>query len=184
MSGLKKIFHFIRDFFELYLPIACFILMFLTFILQIICRYIIKQPITWSYEITVACFLWLSVLSACYVQRYNGHVAFTLLYDALPVRGKAFSAFLSDLIIAVALGVSLIPSINYVRFMKMQVTSVLKIGLNIVYAPYIVLVIFMLLYFVMNIYRHFMIFTGLGGKETTERLIKQTNLDSSSGEGD
>lgn len=184
MTAVKRIFHFIRDFVELYIPMACFVLMFLTFILQILCRYVIKQPVTWSYEVTVASFLWLVVLSASYVHRLRGHVAFTLLYDALPVRGQAFTTFLGDLIVTAAFAAMLIPSINYVRFMKIQVTSVLKIGLNIIYAPYIPFVIFILLYSIADLYRHFMIFTGLGGEETTRRLIKEAKMDSPAGEGD
>ena len=73
----------LRDLVELYIPGLCFVLMFLAFICQIFCRYVLRSPVPWAYEITVACYLWMVVLGACYAQRERSHVTFTLVYDRL-----------------------------------------------------------------------------------------------------
>ncbi len=171
---MKKAFVFLRNCVEIYIPIASFCIMFLVFIFQIFARYVLRQPAPWAYEVTVTCYLWMVVLSACYAQREKSHVTFTLFYDKLSVKGKAICDFLGNLLVSIAFGVSIIPSIKFVDFMKMQETSVLHVGLNIVYAPYILFVIIIFIYALCDMYRDILIFTGKGGVEAEEKLLNST----------
>lgn len=171
---MKKVFTFIRNCVEIYIPIASFCIMFFVFIFQIFSRYVLRQPMAWAYEVTVTCYLWMVVLSACYAQREKSHVTFTLVYDKLPVKGKALCSFLGNMIVGIAFGVSIIPSIKFVDFMKMQKTSVFQIGLNIVYAPYILFLIIILIYVLIDMYHEFLVFSGIGGKEAEAKLLKET----------
>ena len=148
--------------------------MFVVFVIQIAARYVFNNPLPWAYEITVTCYLWTVVLSACYAERSRSHVTFTLVYDALGIKAKAVCAFLGNLIIAVAFAVSIVPSIKFVSFMKMQETSVFHIGLNIVYAPYILFLIFILIYTLSDMYNQFMVFTGLGGQAAIDKMLNNT----------
>lgn len=177
MEKLKKIFTFLRNCVEVYIPIASFCIMFSVFIFQIFCRYILRQPMPWAYEVTVTCYLWMVVLSACYTQREKSHVTFTLVYDKLPVKGKAICAFLGNLIIAIAFAVSVVPSIKFIDFMKMQETSVFKIGLNVVYAPYILFVVIILIYTLVDMYKDFLVFTGIGGEKAVKDLLDETKAE-------
>ena len=77
MDGLKKVGKFIRDCVELYIPIAAFLIMFAVFVVQIIARYVFKNPMQWAYEVTVMGYLWMVVLGACYAYRDRSHVTFT-----------------------------------------------------------------------------------------------------------
>lgn len=174
MEKFKKVFQFLRNCVEVYIPIMSFCLMFVIFIVEIVARYLFQNPLPWAYEITVTCYLWMVVLSACYTQREKAHVTFTLVYDKLSVKGKAICAFLGNLIIAIAFGISIIPSIKFIDFMKMQVTSVFKIGLNIVYAPYILFLIIMFIYIIMDLYNEFMVFTGMGGQKAIDKMLSGT----------
>ena len=110
-------------------------------------------------------YLWLVVLGACLAQRERAHVVFTLITDKLPLRWEAFCTFLGSLLIAVAFAWSLLPSVEFVAFMGRQKTSVLKIGLNIVYAPYIPFLAFTILYMLRDIALDFRVFTGLATPE-------------------
>ncbi len=96
MKGLKKGALVLRDIVEIYIPVASFVIMFLVFILQIFCRYVLRQPLQWAYEVTVSCYLWTVVLGACLAQRSHSHVVFTLIYDKLGVKGKAITSFLGN----------------------------------------------------------------------------------------
>ena len=174
MGRAKKVFFALRNCVEVYIPIASFCIMFLVFIAQIIARYLFRNPLAWAYEVTVTCYLWMVVLSACYAQREHSHVTFTLIYDKLSVKGKAICAFLGNLIIAVAFAISFVPSVKLVTFMEMQKTSVFKIGLNIVYAPYILFLAIILIYIVMDLYNEFMVFTGLGGQKAVDKMLSNT----------
>lgn len=174
MDVLKKVGKFIRNCVELYIPIAAFLIMFCVFIIQIAARYLLNSPVPWAYEITVMGYLWLVVLGACYAYRDRSHVTFTLVYDKLPVKGKAVCGFLGNLLMFIAFVAMFVPSCKLVAQMKIQVTSVFKIGLNIVYFPFIPFMIIIMIYILMDMYTEIMVFTGIGGEAAVQKMLNST----------
>ncbi len=164
----------LRDLVELYIPGLCFVLMFLAFIWQIFCRYVLRSPVPWAYEITVACYLWMVVLGACYAQRERSHVTFTLVYDRLQTRKKALVSFLGNLLMLAAFAYAFVPSVEFILFMRMQKTSVLKIGLDIIYFPYIPFMLIIMIYALADLYRDFRIFTGLASPEEIRAMLAKS----------
>lgn len=130
---LKKI----RDVFEIYIPCLAFIIMFLTFVAQVISRYVFNNPLTWAFEITVIGFSWIVILGACYAMRKRTHVVFTMIYDMLSVEKAAFTRLLGNIIIFTAFILLVIPSWKYINFMSFQSTSVFKIKLSYVFMPFV-----------------------------------------------
>ncbi len=171
---MKKIAYFIRDCVELYIPIVALLVMFTTFVVQITARYVFNNPVPWAYEVTVICYVWLVILGACYAQRSRSHVTFTLLYDKLGVRGKAVCSFLGNLLMVIALVAMFVPACKMIGQMKMQETSVFKIGLNIVYFPFIPFMIIMIAYILTDMYTEVMVFTGLGGEAAVSKMLNDT----------
>lgn len=174
MEGLKKVGKFLRNCVELYIPIASFLIMFSVFVIQIVARYVFNSPVQWAYEVTVMGYLWMVVLGACYAYRDRSHVTFTLIYDKLPVKGKAVCAFLGNLLMAIAFAVMFMPACKMIGQMKIQVTSVLKIGLNIVYSPFIVFMIIILIYIISDMILEFMVMTGIGGEAAVKKMLDET----------
>lgn len=174
MDGLKKIRDILRNIVELYIPIIAFLIMFCVFVIQIAARYIFNNPVPWAYEVTVMGYLWMVVLGACYAYRDRSHVTFTLVYDKLPVKGKAVCAFLGNLLMAIALIAMFVPSCQMISQMKIQVTSVFKIGLNIVYLPFIPFMIIILLYILYDMWIEIMVFTGIGGEAAVQQMLNST----------
>ncbi|KAF5032781.1 Tripartite ATP-independent periplasmic transporter, DctQ component [anaerobic digester metagenome] len=172
-QALKKAVLWLRDCVEIYIPVLAFLGLFGVFVMQIFFRYIMRSPKPWSMEVTSMCYVWVVLLGACYAQRKKSHVTFTLIYDMLSVKLKSFTAFLGNLIIFVALAVSVSPTWDYIKFMKVQKSSVLKVGLNYIFAPYMVFLVLMLLYTAIDLYEDFMVFSGLGGKQAEERLLRE-----------
>ena len=170
---LKKCILWLRNCVEIYIPVLAFCGLFGVFIMQVFYRYILRDPKSWSMEVTSICFVWVVLLGACYAQRKRGHVTFTLIYDMLSVKWKSLSAFLGNLIIFAALAISVVPTWEYIQFMKVQKSSVLKIGLNYIYLPYMAFLGLMLLYTGIEMYEDFMVFSGLGGKQAEERLLEE-----------
>ncbi len=173
-NTMKKGFALLRNLVELYIPGLSFVLMFLTFIWQIFCRYVLRAPVSWAYEVTVACYLWMVILGACYAQRGRNHVTFTLVYDRLDTRRKALISFLGNLLMLVAFAYAFVPSIEFILFMKMQKTSVLKIGLDIIYLPYIPFMAIIMLYALVDIYRDFRVFAGMASEEEVQKMLEKT----------
>lgn len=174
MDGLKKVGKFLRNCVELYIPIAAFLIMFVVFVIQIAARYVFNSPVPWAYEVTVMGYLWMVVLGACYAYRDRSHVTFTLVYDKLPVKGKAVCGFLGNLLMAIAFIAMFIPSCQMISQMKIQVTSVFKIGLNIVYFPFIPFMIIILCYILYDMWLEFMVFTGIGGEAAVKKMLDET----------
>lgn len=172
MNSLIKTRDILRDIVEIYIPVATFVIMFVTFVLQIFFRYVVRQPLAWAYEVTVSCYLWLVILGACYAQRDHGHVTFTLITDKMPIRGRAFCTFLGSLLICVAFTWAFVPSLKFVLMMKMQKTSMLKIGLNIVYFPYIVFLALTILYMLRDMILDFKVWTGLASDEDRKKYMQ------------
>lgn len=174
MDGLKKVGNFLRNCVELYIPIAAFLIMFSVFVIQIVARYVFNSPVQWAYEVTVMGYLWMVVLGACYAYRDRSHVTFTLVYDNLPVKGKAICGFLGNLLMAIAYIAMFLPACKMIGQMKIQVTSVFKIGLNIVYLPFIPFMIIILCYILYDMWLEVMVFTGIGGEAAVKKMLDET----------
>ena len=160
MNTIKRVFYILRDVFEIYVPLMAFAVMFLTFILQIVARYVFKYPLTWAYEITVIGFSWSVIFGACYAMRSRSHVKFTLIYDMLTGKKAAVLRLLGNLIILVAFVALFIPSIEYVKFMDFQSTSVFKIKLSWIFSAFIYFVISMVGYTLSEIVEDVQILLG------------------------
>lgn len=173
MKPLIRTRDILRDIVEVCIPIVSFCIMFIVFVAQIFSRYVLRAPLAWAYEVTVSCYLWLVVLGACLAQRERAHVVFTLITDKMSLRWEAFCTFLGNLLIVVAFTWSFLPSVDFVAFMGRQKTSVLRIGLNIVYAPYIPFLAFTILYMLRDLVRDFKVFTGLAAPEEVETYRRE-----------
>ena len=169
MDSLRKTRDILSDIVELYIPALAFIIMFVMFVVQIFFRYVLRSPIDMAYEITVSCYLWLVILGACYAQRSRSHVVFTLLTDKMPMRLQAFCTFMGSFLIAFAFIWSFVPTVEFVDFMARQKTSVLKIGMNVVYAPYLVFLVLMIVYMIRDMILDFKVFIGLASDADIER---------------
>ncbi|MEA4954560.1 MAG: TRAP transporter small permease [Pseudoflavonifractor sp.] len=165
MNHLGRVGRLLRDCVEVYLPSLSFIILFSVFLVGIFSRYLLNNPIPWSNEVVSICFLWMVLSGACYCQRRRSHVTFTMLYDALPPRPAAFSAFLGNAIILAALLLAFPSTVKFVRFMKVQKSSLLHISLSILYFPYLIFMILIAAYLVFEMTEQFRIFSGLGLKK-------------------
>lgn len=146
MKNLIKIIKLFRHIIEIYIPLFTFAVMFLTFILQIIARYIFNHPLTWTYEVTVICFTWTVILGACYAMEKDSHVKFTLIDDNLSRKKGAVLRILGNLIILVAFVMLIVPSAKYVAFMNFQSTSVFNVKLSWIFAPFVYFLISIIFY--------------------------------------
>ena len=171
---MKKVFKVLRDCVELYIPMAALLIMFVTFVFQIFSRYVLNAPVPWAYEVTVMCYLWMVILGACFAYRDRSHVTFTLFYDQFGPKVKAVIAFLGNLLMLIAFIYMFIPSCDMIlNQMSKQTTSVFKIGLNIVYLPFIPFMIIIICYILSDMYTEFMVFSGKGGEEYVKKMLAE-----------
>ncbi len=132
--------------FEVYIPVIAFAIMFMVFVVQIFFRYFLNQPITWSYELTTIGFVWTVFLGAAYARHKNDHVEFTVFYDLVGERTKTLFRIAGNLLIAVAFIISIYPIYDYIQFLGIKKTSVLQIPFNIVFFPFLIFIVTIVLH--------------------------------------
>ena len=113
-------------------------LMFVSFLLQIGFRYLLNQPLGWTDEVTVLCWVWAVLWCAAFVLADRDEIRFDIVYGVVsPGTQRAFTA-VSSIAIAVLFVISLPASWNYVTFMKREHTAYLHMRFDILYAVYVI----------------------------------------------
>ena len=111
---------------------------FVLFVLQIVTRYVIRQPLGWTLEACLLCWLWLVFWSSALILKERDHVRFSILSDAVGLRTRRVFAALSALCLILAFGASLPATASFVEFMAIERTSLLKIRFDLVFSIYLV----------------------------------------------
>lgn len=134
---MKKLLLAARNVFEVVVPITAFVIMFITFILQVFFRYVVNHPLTWTQEIIVVGFTWTVLFGACYTMRNRAHVKFTMIYDKLKPKKAALFRMLGNIIIAITFIALIIPSYRYSFFVGFQRTGVVRISYTLIFLPFV-----------------------------------------------
>ena len=132
------------DIIELYIPAAAFIVLFVSFILQIASRYVFRHPLVWPYELAQFSYLWLILLGTCFAERTEENIVFSIAYDSMGPKVKKIAEILHHLIIVMLFGLIIPSTIRFYEFYMTRHSAVFKFPLGIVYfafAPFIVLTI-------------------------------------------
>ncbi len=132
----KKIGQFFLDLFEVYISSAAFIVLFGVFVLQVFFRYVLNDPLTWPYEVTVFAFIWTTTLGAAYALRRRSHVVFSLVYDRLSPRWQLIFRLAGNFLVMAAFIISIVPTYLYLDFQKINKSTVLRIPFTIGFGPY------------------------------------------------
>jgi TRAP-type C4-dicarboxylate transport system permease small subunit len=157
---MKKILFFIRDIIEKYVPVFSFAAMFVTFIMQVFFRYIIRQPLTWSMEIIVIGFVWTVVFGACYTMRRRSHVKFTMIYDRLPPIPAAVIRMIGNSIIAGTFACLVSAAYRYSFFVGFQKTAVFRISYTVIFMPFVYFLCSIIGYTISEIIEDIKVITG------------------------
>lgn len=160
MKQLKKIISWVIDFFEVYLPIAVFITLFIVFLVNVIFRYVLKNPQNWTFEFSVISFVVVGLLGACTAYRNEDHVVFDLLYNRINNKIKNIFRIISYVMIIIAFSLAIPHSIRYLIKLR-AVTSIMRIPLYYIFSSFPIMLI-LILY--RSVYRIFMDIKALKNK--------------------
>jgi C4-dicarboxylate transporter DctQ subunit len=143
MKLLKRIGRGIVDFIEIYLPIAVFLAMFIAFMINIIWRYVLRNPQSWTFEFSTNAFVIVGLLGAGIAYRLEDHVVFDLVYVKRSPRGQAVMRMISYAIVIVFLVIAL-PTTLRSLWNNPAVTSIMKIPDKYIFAVLPVMMISMI----------------------------------------
>ena len=111
---------------------------FLSFILQIFSRYVIRQPLGWTLEACLLSWLWLIFWSTAFTLKEEDHVRFTILSDHVRPAIQKIFVVISAICIITAMSVSLPATIDFVTFMSIEKTSLLNLRFDYVFSIYLI----------------------------------------------
>jgi C4-dicarboxylate transporter DctQ subunit len=140
MKLLKRIGRGIADFVEVYLPVAVFVVLFIVFLVNVIFRYIVRNPQNWTFELSVNAFVVVGLLGACAAYRKEDHVVFDLLYSRLKPKGQSILRMLSYVLVIVFFAGALPWTIRYLWKLP-AVTSIMKIPDRFIFASFPILMV-------------------------------------------
>ena len=133
--ALKKFFKALMYFLGVVIPNISFSLIFITFMIAILSRYIFRQPVAWTYEISVLGFMWTMFFGVGKAIELDEHVVFGLVYDTLKPLGRLLSKLVYNTILILLLAILFVPALRSALKSTMM-TGVLKMPYTIIFAPF------------------------------------------------
>lgn len=112
--------------------------MFLSFMLQIISRYLFRSPIGWTLEVCLTMWLWLVFWTSAFCLKDGDHVRFDMIYVAGNRTVRRVFALVSAVAIVAGILAALPATIDYITFYKIKKSATLRIRLDIVFSIYAV----------------------------------------------
>jgi len=118
----------------------CSLLIAMTIVVfsQVIARYVLQAPLSWSEELARFLLMWLSMLSAAYGFKTKSHFALKFLVERVPNLAQRFVAVLVHLVVALFFAVLLYYSVIFVNGVDGHIAPALQISMQIPYASIVV----------------------------------------------
>lgn len=127
--------------------------MFLTFVLQILARYVLPGAFNWTVELCLTLWVWIVFWGNAFIVKDRDHVTFDLVYLMAPTRVRRVLALITAAAIAVGFAVSLLPTWDYIDFLKIKKSATLQIPLRTVFSIYAFFLIVVVLRYVYEFVR-------------------------------
>ena len=118
-----------------------FAALFGTFLIQIFTRYVLNNPTAWTQELTLVLYIWVVFWTCSFILHERDHISFDLISASLPPRGRRILALAATALVVVAFGIALAPSFDFVSFMKIVRTPVLRLPFDLVYSIFLLFLV-------------------------------------------
>jgi TRAP-type C4-dicarboxylate transport system permease small subunit len=119
---------------------ALFALLFVTFVVQVVMRFVFNKPLAWSDELILILYILMVFWGVALLLKEKDHVMLDLVYEALPPGGRRIFGLLGAALMAGLLLLLLPQAFDYVKFMHREKTPVLDVPFSYVFAPFLLFV--------------------------------------------
>jgi len=127
------------------------ILIFVVVFLQVLFRYLLRQPLFWSEELPRYLLIWMSFLAAAVAQKQDAHINITLCLAPLSARARRLLKILTDAVILAFLWILIYSGGLVTSITAHHRSTALQLPMGLVYAALPVGAILMSLYLVLQI---------------------------------
>ena len=115
--------------------------MFCTFMLQIISRYILPEPFSWTLELCLTLWIWIVFWGNAFVLRHDEHVTFDVVYHAVKPGLRRVFALVGAATIVIGMVVAFLPTWDYIDFLKIKKSATLRIPMRTIFSIFAVFMI-------------------------------------------
>jgi len=116
---------------------ASYGVLFLTFIYQVIMRFVFNKPLTWSDELIVILYVFSMFWAGAFLLKEKDHVMLDMVYEHLPPQGKRAFSIAYSMIVGGLFLYAVPESYSYVSFMMREKTPVLDVPFGLVFSVFI-----------------------------------------------
>ncbi|HVN34139.1 MAG TPA: TRAP transporter small permease [Casimicrobiaceae bacterium] len=113
-------------------------LMFVSFILQIVFRYVLNKPLAWSEEVTVLCWVWVVLWGASFILSDHDEIRFDIVTGLVSESTRRAFTVVSCAALILMFAVSLPATWSYVIFMKREKSAALGMRFDYLYSIYVI----------------------------------------------
>ncbi|MGX7350021.1 TRAP transporter small permease [Dolosicoccus paucivorans] len=149
----------LREYLDSILKIAnAIMLAFLTnlTVWQVITRYLLNNPSTWSEELASYMFTWATMLGATYIFGKRGHMNIPIVMEKLSPRNQKYAVIFNDLLVLFfAITVLIMGGFSITKLTMGQMSSSLSVPMGYFYAILPVTGVLTALYSLLNLYDAF-----------------------------
>jgi C4-dicarboxylate transporter DctQ subunit len=112
--------------------------MFTCFLIQIFFRYVLSNPVGWTEELSILCWMWGILWGAAFVVAERDEVRFDIIYGAVSPGVRRVFTVITGLALIGLYGVSLPAAASFVAFMKVERSAYLHVPVVYLYSIYVV----------------------------------------------
>lgn len=135
------------------LAVLMLAVIFVAFVLQIALRYLFNWPVGWTAEISVVAWLWLTLFGTAFVLKDSEEIRIDFVYANVGRRLRLVMGIVGSVLIAILLARSLLPSWDYVSFMKVEKSAYLKIRFDWLFSIYLAFVVALVVRHIVGVVR-------------------------------
>lgn len=120
---------------------ALFVTLLGVFVLQVLFRFVLDRPLPWTDELAVVLYVWIILWACATMVPTHEHVMFDLLWQGASLPVRRWMALIGHAMVG-SLALWALPACwDYVWFMSRESTPVLDIPFSLVFLPFLVLLI-------------------------------------------
>ena len=132
---------------------SLFALMFAGFLIQIVSRYVLNRPVSWSLELCSIGYVWVVFWSAGMLVPERKHIIFDLLYNKFPPRARRVLAVVNTGTLGIIFLLALPGVVDYVLFLGRRTSLILKIRMDLVYSCFVIFMLAVIITAAIRVWR-------------------------------
>ena len=126
---------------------------FITFLLQIIFRYVLGWPVGWTIEVSTLLWMWLVLWGASFVVAEPDEIRFDLIYTSVSKRLRRGFTIVTGIVFVGLFVVAMPDVVDYVTFMKVEDASYIGVRLDYLFSIYIIFAVAIIVRYLLLIWQ-------------------------------